>query len=110
MDLDASSTTSTASTAGRRVALTPELATLVFLHVNKPEHFNTTCRLFHSIASSTYAVHSWFDRRYWKAEQFYELLLRSNLRQLKYVDVSIPNTQDSMAVDEHLMQSHASSP
>lgn len=43
--------------AAQRVALTPELATLIFLHLDKPAGFSAICRLFHGIAINPATVH-----------------------------------------------------
>lgn len=90
MELDTHAATrraSQTSSACQRVFLTAELATLIFLHLDEPAAFNATCRLFHGVASSKYAVYSWLNKRYWKCEQLYELLARPGLRKAEYVDV-----------------------
>lgn len=73
----------------QRVVLTPELATLVFLHTEQPAAFNATCRLFHEIATSPLAVYNWFDRRYYQCEQAYQLLRRRRLHKQQNIDVGI---------------------
>lgn len=90
MELDThppSSTANTSNSACHRVLLTPELASLVFLHVDHPAGFNATCRLFHNIASNKSSVYSWLERRFFECEQIYELLAWRGLRKSEYVDV-----------------------
>ncbi|KAK9899846.1 hypothetical protein P389DRAFT_4685 [Cystobasidium minutum MCA 4210] len=79
MDID-KSTSAMGHAAGpsesacHRVVLTPELASLVFLHLDQPIHFNATCRLFRSIATNPAMVYAWFNMRFWKCELLYQLL------------------------------------
>lgn len=75
--------------AAQRVALTPELATLIFLHLDKPANFSAACHLFHGIATTAATVYTWFNRRYWKCEIFYALLLWRGLSKPMYIDVCL---------------------